>query len=139
MSDLLNVDNFIGGVVRRLSGGARHRRQKSNVPLVIATIGYGAGAVGGTNNATTSVVNRDVIANGMKRLFAQEEAFSKPDQTIKSIKTEVVEPRPTIVRVPTLSSLVSYASSVVHFLTRTSFPFALNPRTSCCPRLGYRR
>lgn len=125
--------------MRRLSGRARHRRQKSDVPLIIATIGFGAGAVGGTNNATTLVVNRDVIANGMKRLFEQEEAFSKPDQTIRSIKTEVVEPLTTIVRVPTVSSLVSYATSVVHFLTRTSFPFALDPRSSCCPRLGYRR
>jgi hypothetical protein len=139
MSDLLNVENIIGGVVRRLSGRTRHRRQKSNVPLVIATIGYGAGAVGGTNNTTTSVVNRDVIASGMKRLFAQEEAFSRPDQTIRSITTEVVEPPTPIVRVPTRSSLVSYATSVVHFLARTSFPFALNPRSSYCPRLGYRR
>lgn len=137
MSDLLNVENIIGGVVRRLSGRTRHRRQKSNVPLVIATIGFGAGAVGGTN--TTSVVNRDVIASGMKRLFAQEEAFSRPDQTIRSITTEVVEPQTPIVRVPTRSSLVSHATPVVHFLARTNFPFALNPRSSYCPRLGYRR
>jgi uncharacterized membrane protein YoaK (UPF0700 family) len=98
MPDLLKIGDFsraTSGIVRRLSGRSRPR-QASDVASVVATLGFGAGVLGGTDKTQSTLINHKAIATGLERLFAQEKTFNEPDQIIRSIKPEE-EPSSTIV------------------------------------------
>jgi Na+/glutamate symporter len=105
MPDFLKVDGTSGalGLIRRLSGS----RRKSDVGKAIATLGFGAGVLGGASNVKSTLINRKAIASGVTGLFSQEKTFKPPDKAIRSVKTEE-ESSTTIIRTRTRPSTVSY-------------------------------